>query len=926
VNIRQRTIGICMAVACLAARAAFAQTLTGSLIATVRDAQSGVLAGASVRVSSPALMGGAAEKTTDDKGHVSFPALPPGDYGLEIEAAGFTPFHEEHIRIGPGATIERTAELTLAGLAASVVVEGAGSRVDARDPGVAARFGPADLGAIPIRRVSMFDILRAAPGISPTSPSSAVTTTISAFGSGVNENQWHIDGTNFTCPCNGVARSEPGIDFIQEIHVQSTGASAEFGNIQGAVVNVVTRQGSNQFQLDAAYYAQPSAFTSQPVVLPLAPPAKGTSGYERTEYRDFTSSLGGPAVRDRLWFFGGYQYLRDYDSQPGTDPANPRAYEQNKFFGKLTWRLTPSLQLMNSLHDEHWVNPEQPTLAKPFETTLRAHATVPAVTFGNLTHVLSDRTLWDARVGRFVYTRFDDPSSGDKTIVGHTDSVTGIARDAPATFSALTLNRTTVKATLSHDQPALFGADHLWKIGGQFERAEHQSPTMIPGGLRYVDRNGAPSQVVAMAPSNMGGVAYTASAFATDAATIGGRLTVNAGVRFDHSRAVSQDLPALDAQGNPTSDIVPGLGTLYTWNLLSPRLGLTARLTADGRTVLRASYGRFAQGVLTGEIGLFHPAVTPVTTLGYDAATGGYTLPVSRIDTRNLDLDRHTRAPHTDEYSAGVDRELGHGLSTGVAYVRKRGADFIGWSDVGGQYTETTRTISGVTVPVFLLSSPLPSRLYRLTNQDDYAMQYDGLVMVVEKRRANGWQAFGSYTLSRARGLQPSSGTTAAGTQVSTVAPPPAPGGITFGRDPNDLTNAEGRLPNDRPRMFRVMGSVDIPRSGVAVAANLQYFDGKPWAATGQTLVPQNNAQRVQLETRGTRRLSSQTLLDLRLSRPMAIGGARVELTLDILNVLNETAEESIATDVLAAQNFGQAASFVDPRRAMISVRLNLGR
>ena len=50
--------------------------------------------------------------------------------------------------------------------------------------------------------------------------------------------------------------------------------------------------------------------------------------------------------RDRLWFFGAYQYLRDYDSQPGTDPAFPRTYEQNKFFGKLNWRLSPSLQMM----------------------------------------------------------------------------------------------------------------------------------------------------------------------------------------------------------------------------------------------------------------------------------------------------------------------------------------------------------------------------------------------------------------------------------------------------------------------------------------------------------------------------------------------------------------------------------------------------
>ena len=66
------------------------------------------------------------------------------------------------------------------------------------------------------------------------------------------------------------------------------------------------------------------------------------SGYERARYRDFTTNVGGPVVRERLWFFAGYQYLRDYDSQPGTDPAFPSTYEQNKILAKLTWRFAPA--------------------------------------------------------------------------------------------------------------------------------------------------------------------------------------------------------------------------------------------------------------------------------------------------------------------------------------------------------------------------------------------------------------------------------------------------------------------------------------------------------------------------------------------------------------------------------------------------------
>ena len=122
------------------------------------------------------------------------------------------------------------------------------------------------------------------------------------------------------------------------------------------------------------------------------------------------------------------------------------------------------------------------------------------------------------------------------------------------------------------------------------------------------------------------------------------------------------------------------------------------------------------------------------------------------------------------------------------------------------------------------------------------------------------------------------------------------------------------------------MGSVDVPRTGFVVTANIQHFSGKPWAATAQIALPQGD-QRILLESRGSRRLSSQSLLDVRVSRPISFGGAgRIELLLDVLNVLNDTAEEGLATDNLFSPNFGQPTLFVDPRRAMLGVRLNLGR
>ena len=243
---------------------AAAQSLAGALIGTVKDAQGRVVQGAEVRVTSQAFLG-VQSQTTNENGQLRFAALPAGEYVLDIQAPGFATYHEGNVRIGVGATLERTVVLHVAGVRESLVVQGSGSQIEARNSGFETRFGLETVKSIPTRRFSMFDFIRVAPGVSATTPGSVSSNSVSVFGSGTNENAFLIDGTNFTCPCSGEARSEPGVDFIQEVHIQSAGTSAEFGNLQGAVINVVTKQGSDRFAYDTSYYGQSSALTSQPI-------------------------------------------------------------------------------------------------------------------------------------------------------------------------------------------------------------------------------------------------------------------------------------------------------------------------------------------------------------------------------------------------------------------------------------------------------------------------------------------------------------------------------------------------------------------------------------------------------------------------------------------------------------------------------------
>ena len=146
-----------------------------------------------------------------------------------------------------------------------------------------------------------------------------------------------------------------------------------------------------------------------------------------------------------------------------------------------------------------------------------------------------------------------------------------------------------------------------------------------------------------------------------------------------------------------------------------------------------------------------------------------------------------------------------------MAYVHKSGANFIGWQDIGGTYELRPQTLSdGSILNAYELTNKPEQQRFLLTNPAEYSMSYNGLITAVEKRRGDGWQAFASYTYSRATGLQPGSGATAGGGQVSTIAPPPPPAGLSFGRDPNDRQKMSTRARRARSAVTRVTWALNL--------------------------------------------------------------------------------------------------------------------
>ena len=451
---------------------------------------------------------------------------------------------------------------------------------------------------------------------------------------------------------------------------------------------------------------------------------------------------------------------------------------------------------------------------------------------------------------------------------------------------------------------------------------------ILPGGVRYFDSNGLPSEAVFREPSIAGGVFVTPAVFASDSVHASGeRITVDAGVRFDHSRAISPDLPMVSADGRETDAVMSGVGTLYTRNVVSPRLGLTAKLDRDGPDRVARQLRAVQSGVLTGELDPISQGSRTTTTMAYEAATGGYTRLVSSLDPKIEHCARSRDAHATDGRVLAGDRSRDRQrLAASAAYIRKRGTRLhrVDRNDrrVPGQ---TTLTVDGRRLPVYDLTSVASDRRFFLTNPDSSVCRH---TTVWSSRWRSGdrtsGRRSGSYTyLPRGYGLQVMSNGAAEDPQFSTIA---RAGFLTFGQDPNDLTNATGRLPNDRPHVLRAASVVRLPWHGIQLAANLQKFSGKPWTATTQQPLKQGG-RRILIEPRGTRRLSSQSLLDVRVSKTLPVGAAgSIDLIFDVLNLLGDNAEESVVSDNSSSATFGAPRLFIDPRRAMLGVRLNLGR
>ena len=256
---RRAPVTLLLAVAFItAATGAFAQRTTGTIIGHVTDDSGAVLPGVTVTIKGDTIVG-TQTSISNEAGLYRFPALPPGVYSLSFALSGFTTLNRQGLKVSVGGTLEENASLKVGGMTEELTVVGESAVVDTTGNTVATTYDKDWVRNAPQRRFTFFDLINAAPGVSQNTSTSSRST---SFGSGTDENSYQLDGTDFTAPSTGAAWPWPNTDAIEEIEVLSLGAPAEYGGLQGAVFNVVTRQGLNAFHGDANFYYQHNDLTA----------------------------------------------------------------------------------------------------------------------------------------------------------------------------------------------------------------------------------------------------------------------------------------------------------------------------------------------------------------------------------------------------------------------------------------------------------------------------------------------------------------------------------------------------------------------------------------------------------------------------------------------------------------------------------------
>jgi hypothetical protein len=911
-----------------------AQTVTattGAVNGVAIDSTKAVVPGVAVTLSGPSLMT-TRNALSDEAGAYRFSAVPLGDYTLTFQRSGFGKLVREGIHVGLGFTATVNVELSPATIDDSVTVSGAAPVVDVSSTAVTTHFDSEKLATLPGAR-DFFAIAANTPGVALSKMDVGGNGALSlqeyiAYGlratTGVNRNE--VEGIRVG-GANG-ANDNYFSDFasFSEIAITAVGQTAAMP-VPGTLGQYVSKSGGNAYH--GGLYADFQNDALEATNIDDSQIARGVSGGPGLDardvnrlqrFRDFNADVGGYLKKNQAWWYGAYRSTELAQQYPWLLDA-AATLDATVVTGKVTFLLSRRQKLVGYLQHETFrqLNYFTASTSQPILTSdgLQRAVFPVSVWKGEYNAAVTDAFYVEARVGGY---RSDFAATFKSTDPRIADIGANTVRGGAVSQQRL-INRPQANGSMSFLKTG-WGGSHTFRIGGEYMNDQLVAPTDgygNPCNCLSTLNNGAPAQVqIRLGPNVSKNALTTAAGFVDDAWRLNGRVTISLGLRLDRYQ------PILPEQQGPAGQTFAAIDPVLTFNNWAPRVGMSADLGGDGKTVLKLHYGQFWVYPGTNFTSAFNPNpsgwsqtyawTNDANASGrWDPGEEGRLLAVSGGSTSTR-LDPDIENTNVRQASAYIEREVApdFGVRTGMVLNAKRqpygtinvsrpldaysvpvpvvdpGPDGrLGSADDGGPVAAYNLTAASLAASPVNLTTNLPD-----SNSEYYTWE-----IAATKRQRTGWSLLASFT-------ETWSHEAALGT------------GNDF--TPNALINAAGTQDRFRTWQAKLNGTMKL-RWGFLLVPVVRHQSGTPFARTFVQTLNYGNAT-IKAEPIAANRTPDITLVDVRTEKTVRVKAVRVMGFFDVYNIFNTNAAQTLTTT--SGGSWLRPTAITAPRVLRIGARL----
>jgi len=778
-------------------------TQVGQLAGEVKDATGGVLPGATVTLTSVE-RGFSRIAVTDSSGKFLFAVVPIGRYAVNVKMPSFQTLTLTDNLVEAERTTNVSVMMKVAGVEVATTVVGETPIVDPKNQTLETRLRVEEFSKLAVGR-SYQSLLAFTPGVVAASDQNP-----NSHGALRSNNIFMFDGVNTTDPTTGTFGTNLNFEAIQEVVVRTSAVGVEYGRGTGAVVDVITKSGTNRFEGAFKYLLSNDDWNAQNTTEDEVTGASlARTKFDKNNNR-YVGTIGGPIMKDRAWFFFTYEDARIASPAEQTNADTSRGFQNQNFTETTkspwyTFRISSQVAANHNVFFKFATNPTDGFINDYWGNSAELQALTAqnqsgSQFSGNYSGVLGTKWTVSAMAARATSTIDVVPYDTTAALDGgapYVDLNDGRFYNG-ATFDG-TVSRPRNQASAAMEYfTKWMGNDHAVKFGVDWQGMKSESHFRFPTnkwfyvtGFNPDTRQLCPGFTEAAncatrqwyeeyddAPSISEG--NQTAFFIRDKFQMGPRVSIEGGLRIEKQTG--------------TSDV--GAGTVDTTDI-SPRLSASYALTKDSKTIIQGSVGRFQDSILQGFSDAFAsvPQQTNFNHFDWNGSQYVFTFRDEQgASTFKPDLDVTPR--HMDEATVGLQHQLNNQLGIGARYIYRSWGNFI----------DDVRTFND------------EGTIDRVVTNMDGERTYKGMELTLDKRFSNNWAASANYTWSQSRGNHFGDDFTALGDFVNDTCAQSTDSGLgtassgTFMFPCSQLqTNLFGIPTFDRPHMFKFMGSYHFP-------------------------------------------------------------------------------------------------------------------